>query len=78
MFFVSIFKREKRRKVRDRRSPDDPDPNDRRKIINNGRRAADDRRKDTGRRTGLYYKLPDDQKGTVDTIINLLEKKLER
>jgi hypothetical protein len=78
MFFISIFKRENRRTSSDRRNHDCAGSSSPEKRRSDGRRTIDDRRNDTGRRTGMYYKLPDNQKDTLDTIINILEKKLEK
>jgi hypothetical protein len=75
MFSISIFKHENRRKDRDRENSDENITESR---ASKDRRTVEDRRSDTGRRTGLYYSLPENQKDTVDAIINILEKKLER
>jgi hypothetical protein len=78
MFFISIFKRENRRSNKERRNSNNPQPSNPEMRTDKDRRTKDDRRNDVGRRTGLYFRLPDDQKGTVDTIINILERKLEK
>jgi hypothetical protein len=78
VFFISIFKRENRRASADRRNPDCGGSSAHEKRRSDGRRTIADRRNDTGRRTGMYYKLPDNQKYTLDTIINILEKQLKK
>jgi|GEM_PF-5338352 len=77
MFFISIFKSENRRADKDlKKSNTNSDAPERR--TSEDRRTNNDRRSDIGRRTGLYYRLPENQKDTLDTIINILEKKLEK
>ena len=78
MFLISIFKRQSRRSDKERRNSNNPQPSNLEIRTGKDRRTIDDRRNDIGRRTGLYYRLPDDQKGTVDTIINILEKRLDK
>jgi len=78
VFFISIFKRENRRAGKVCAVSNDVKPIIPEGITSKDRRTIDDRRNDIGRRTGLYYRLPEDQKGTVDTILNILERKLEK
>jgi len=78
VFLISIFKRENRRVENDSILSNQNKSISPERTTSNNRRTIDDRRKDVGRRTGMYYRLPDDQKDTVDTIINILERKLER
>jgi hypothetical protein len=73
MFLISIFKRENRRLGQDRSTPINMDPNDRR-MTKADRKPNGDRRKDIGRRTGMYYKLSDQQQDKLDRIINILER----
>jgi hypothetical protein len=78
MFMISIFKRENRRSDNERRNLNNPQPKNPEIRTGKDRRTIDDRRNDVGRRTGLYYRLPDEQKSTVDSIISILERKLEK
>jgi hypothetical protein len=76
MFFIKIFKKETRRSGKDRRNSINPKyldylGSERRNIQD--RRGNKDRRNDVGRRSGIYYKLSDNQKDAVDIIINMLE-----
>ena len=73
MFLIKIFKNESRRKNEDRRMSLNPRyiGSERRNLQD--RRSSKDRRKDPDRRSGQYYKLSDEQKDTVDTIIDILE-----
>lgn len=78
MFLISILKHENRRAGRDRKKSNKTSSGAPEQKTFKDRGIIDDRRNDEGRRTGLYYKLPDNHKDTVDTIINILENKLER
>jgi hypothetical protein len=76
MFFIKIFEKETRRSGEDRRDSVNPKylehlGSERRNIQD--RRSNKDRRNDVGRRSGIYYKLSDNQKDAVDIIINMLE-----
>lgn len=73
MFFIKIFKEETRRSGKDRRDSINLEylVSERRNIQD--RRSNKDRRNDVGRRSGIYYKLSDNQKAAVDTIIDMLE-----
>ena len=73
MFLIKIFKNESRRKNEDRRMSLNPRyiGSERRNLQD--RRSSKDRRKDPDRRSGQYYKLSDERKDTVDTIIDILE-----
>jgi hypothetical protein len=74
MFLISIFKKENRRSNQARRKSDNPKHNEREKRSPKDRRDSKDRRNDVGNRSGLYYKISDNQKDTVDTIISILEQ----
>ena len=77
MFFISIFKRESRRSGKDRRKTDNPKNSGnigQERRARPDRRCNEDRRVDIGRRSGMYYKLPDKRKDLVDSIVNLLEQ----
>ena len=76
MFFIKIFKKETRRSGEDRRKSINPKyleyiESEKRNFQD--RRSNKDRRNDVGRRSGIYYKLSDNQKDTIDTIIDMLE-----
>ncbi len=78
MFFIKIFKKETRRSGEDRRKSINPKYLDLEYLESEkrncqGRRSNKDRRSDFGRRSGIYYSLSDNQKGTIDTIIDILE-----
>ena len=73
MFFISIFKKENRRSGKDRRKSKGPDAIGQENRSIQGRRSGEDRRTAVERRTGIYYSLSDNQKGAVDSIIDILE-----
>ena len=73
MFLISIFKKENRRLNQDRRKSDNPKYNVRENRSPTDRRCSKDRRHDVENRSGLYYKLSDNQKGSIDSIIRILE-----
>ena len=77
MFFIKIFKKENRRSGEDRRKSINPKylesiTSEKRNFQD--RRINKDRRSDFGRRSGIYYALSDNQKDTIDTIIDILER----
>jgi hypothetical protein len=78
MFLISILKSENRRAGTGRKKANNTNSGAPELKTSNDRRTIDDRRNDAGRRTGLYYRLPEDHQDTVDTIIKILEKKLEK
>jgi hypothetical protein len=77
VFFISIFKRENRRSDKDLKKSNTNSGAPKRRTSDE-RRTAADRRNDIGRRKGLYYSLPENQKDTVEAIINMLEKRLKK
>ena len=73
MYIINIFKRENRRSGKDRRMAGDTKRSEQERRSPPDRRDKNDRRNDIGRRSGMYYKLSDRKKGTVDSIIDILE-----
>jgi hypothetical protein len=73
MYIISIFKRETRRSGKDRRKAGNTKRSGQEIQNSPDRRNNDDRRNDIGRRSGMYYKLSDRKKSTVDSIIDILE-----
>ena len=73
MYIISIFKRENRRSGKDRRNARDTEPGVQESRNLPDRRDDNDRRNDVGRRSGMYYKLSDERKSTVDSIVDILE-----
>ena len=76
MFFIKIFKKKNRRSGEDRRKSINPKyleyiESEKRNFQD--RRSNNDRRRDFGRCSGIYYKLSDNQKDTIDNIIDILE-----
>ena len=74
MFLIKIFKKEKRREGKERRKRINPKYLGSEKRTSQDRRSGKDRRGDVERRSGMYYRLSDKQKDTVDTLIDILEK----
>jgi hypothetical protein len=77
MFFINIFKRENRRSDKDLKKSN-TNSGAPKKGTPEERRTDTDRRNDIGRRKGLYYSLPENQKDTVEAIINMLENRLKK
>ncbi len=73
MFLIKIFKKEKRRKEKERRKPINPKYLGSENRSCQDQRSGKDRRNSVERRSGIYYKLPDNKKDTMDTIIDILE-----
>jgi hypothetical protein len=73
MYLISILKRENRRSGKERRKAGEAERSVQENRNPTDRRGDRDRRDDIGRRSGIYYKLSDRKKGTVDSIIDLLE-----
>jgi hypothetical protein len=73
MYLISILKRENRRSGTDRRKAGNAKRSGQEIQNSPDRRNDDDRRNDIGRRSGMYYKLSDRKKSTVDSIIDILE-----
>ena len=73
MFFIKIFKKEDRRSGKDRRKSANPEFTGSERRTHQDRRSDKDRRNDLERRSGMYYRLSDRQKDTMDNIINILE-----
>lgn len=73
MYIISIFKRENRRSGKDRRKAGHSKSSGQEIRKSPDRRADTDRRNDIGRRSGMYYRLSDRKKSTVDSIIDILE-----
>jgi hypothetical protein len=73
MFFIKIFKKESRRTGKDRRKSINPKYIGSERRFFQDRRSNKDRRSDVGRRSGIYYKLSDKQKDSLDTLIDTLE-----
>lgn len=75
MFILSIFNRESRRSVTDRRKSNINESIDNERRSNTDRRKNGDRRSDIGRRAGVYYKLSENENDIVEKIILSLESK---
>ncbi len=73
MYLISILKRENRRSGKERRKAVDAERSVQESRNPKDRRDDRDRRDDIGRRSGMYYKLSDRKKSTVDSIIDILE-----
>ena len=73
MFFIKIFKKETRRTGKDRRKAINPKYIGSERRNSQDRRSDKDRRSNIGRRSGIYYKLSDKQKDSIDTLIDTLE-----
>ena len=77
MLFFDRRKGKDRRSKKDRRGFDNPDyngPENRSEIES---RRDKNRRSDVDRRIGLYHKLPEHRKKTLDGILNKLEDLLD-
>ena len=83
MFFRKIFKKEDRRKVKDRRRSITINPKYIERI-GSGRRNYQDRgsdkerRSDVGRNSGIYYEMSDKQNNNVDTKQSVIKRKEDR
>ncbi len=73
MHIFGIFKKEKRRSGVDRRKNKTHQYDGEEKRGSSDRRSKKDRRNQVGRRSGIYYKLPDKRQNTVDDIVKILE-----
>ena len=72
MYIINIFKRENRRSDVDRRKTGGTEFALQERRNSPDRRGQNDRREDIGRRSGMYYRLSDRRKSTVDSIIDIL------
>jgi len=73
MFHFNIFKKENRRSGKDRRNSDLTNYTEQERRGSSDRRINKDSKNVVGRRSGIYYKLPDKRKDTVDSILEILE-----
>ena len=73
MYIINIFKRDNRRSGKDRRNAGDTVLRGHEKRKSPDRRNDSDIGHDIGRKSGIYYKLSDRKKGTVDSILDILE-----
>lgn len=73
MYIINIFRRENRRSGKDRRKADDAVLGEHERRKSPDRRSETDIARDIGRKSGIYYKLSDRRKDTVDSIIDILE-----
>jgi hypothetical protein len=73
MYIINIFKRENRRSGIERRKAGNAKRSGQEIRNSPDRRNDNDRRNDIGRRSGMYFKLSDRKKSTVDSIIDILE-----
>jgi len=73
MYIINIFKRDNRRSGKDRRKAGYTKSSGQEIRNSPDRRDDNDRRNDIGRRSGMYFRLSDRKKSTVDSIIDILE-----
>ena len=73
MLFFDRRKGKNRRSKKERRGFDNPDYNGPENRSEIERRRDKNRRHNADRRTGIYHKLPEHRKKTLDGILNKLE-----